>query len=59
MLWLSRRRGERIIITTPEGRRIVIERGQRFGDKVRIGIEADREVVVVREELEQRNEATT
>ena len=47
MLWLSRRNGQKIIVTTPEGRRIEITRGERFGGKVRIGIKADSDVAIL------------
>ena len=52
MLILARKRGERIRILTPEGRVIWIvlveSRGQNFA---RIGVEADKDVEIAREEV--------
>ena len=52
MLVLSRRLNERIEIETPEGRKItvvVVDLDRR--GKVRIGIQADRDVAIFRQEL--------
>lgn len=50
MLVLSRKEGEQIVI----GDNIVVTITQIRGDKVRVGIEAPREVTVLRKELEGR-----
>jgi len=56
MLILSRKKDERIVIPS-HGIEIVVTRIEQ--DKVRIGIEADRDVVILREELltDRRNAA--
>ncbi len=51
MLVLSRREGERIRI----GDSVVITVVRMAGDKVRIGIEAPSDVLVLRDELESRS----
>ena len=51
-LMLTRRDGQRVVITTPEGRRITVEVNRHLG-QVRMRIEADREVQILREELTQ------
>lgn len=51
MLVLSRREGEKIRI----GDSVVITVVRASGDKVRIGIEAPADMLVLREELEPRN----
>jgi sRNA-binding carbon storage regulator CsrA len=49
---LTRRDGQRVVITTPEGRRITVEVNlNRHLGQVRMRIEADREVQILREEL--------
>lgn len=53
MLVLSRREGERIRI----GDSIVVTVVRMSGDKVRIGIEAPSDVLVLRDELESRKPA--
>jgi carbon storage regulator len=54
MLVLSRRRGERIVITTPEGRQIVVEMVESNDHKARLGLQADADVVIHREEVYDR-----
>lgn len=54
MLVLSRRESERIRL----GSSIVVTVVRVSGDKVRLGIEAPRDVLVLREELEPHGEAT-
>jgi carbon storage regulator CsrA len=54
MLVLSRYRDEKIILTTPEGRRIVLTVVGVMWDRVRIGVEADRDITVDREEIDVR-----
>lgn len=55
MLVLTRRVGEKIIITTPSGERIVVSVAQMGREgKVRLGIEANREVMIHREEIQQK-----
>lgn len=55
MLVLSRREGERIRI----GDSIVITVVRQVGDKVRIGIDAPPDMLVLREELEKRVPSVT
>jgi len=58
MLVLSRTKNERIIIIQPDGSEIEVIVLACHGGKVRIGIEADRDVVVLRGELaDQSREA--
>lgn len=52
MLVLSRKRDEKIVVTTPEGRRIVFTIVAIRGDMVRTGWEADDDVTVHREEVQ-------
>jgi carbon storage regulator len=53
MLVLSRHEGERIIL----GDSIVVTVVKLAGDRVRLGIEAPSDVLVLREELERREAA--
>jgi carbon storage regulator len=53
MLVLSRKVGERLFI----GDNVVITITEIRGDKVRIGVEAPRDVRVLRQELKDENEA--
>jgi carbon storage regulator len=55
MLVLSRKEGERLVI----GERIVITVVELDGGRVRIGIEAPREINIRREELRPLQEATS
>lgn len=55
MLVLGRKENEKIKCTTPEGRIIVITVGQIRGKSVRIGIEADKEVSIIRTEIEEND----
>jgi carbon storage regulator len=57
MLVLSRKLGQRIVITTPEGREVFVSVEKIGLDTVRIGIDAEREVSVHREEIAQQIEA--
>jgi carbon storage regulator CsrA len=57
MLVLSRHQNESIIITTPEGRRIVVTVVDTRIDKARIGIAADAEVIIHRSEVQDRIDA--
>ena len=52
MLVLSRRRGEKIIITTPGGVRVVVIVIAIRGDNVRMGFEAPDDVSIHREEVQ-------
>jgi len=54
MLVLSRKVGETIVITAPDGTQIVLMLVEVRGDKVRIGIAAPRTYTVYREEIQQR-----
>lgn len=49
MLVLGRKTDERIFLTMPDGRNITIVVTEIHPDKVRIGIEAPRDVVIVRD----------
>ena len=51
MLVLSRALNEVIVIRTPEGRVIRVQYVDRKGIKIRLGIEADRDVQIDREEI--------
>lgn len=51
MLVCSRKTNERMVITTPEGRLIRMTIVELRGDKVRVGFEADRDVVIDRQEI--------
>ncbi len=51
MLVLSRKRDEKILITLPDGRLVEIMVVDIQGDKVRLGIEAPKEVPVHRQEV--------
>lgn len=52
-LVLSRNVGETVVITTPEGRRIVVRLVRRDHGKTSLAFECDREVVIERGELER------
>jgi carbon storage regulator CsrA len=56
MLVLSRKKDERVIIRTPEGREIVVTVVECClkGNKVRLGFSADRDVQIYRDELRAR-----
>jgi carbon storage regulator CsrA len=54
MLVLSRKIGERTVITTPDGYRIVMTLVDiRNGDKARMGWDADTAVTIDREEVDE------
>jgi len=53
MLVLSRQRDEDVIITTPEGREIVVTVVEVRGEKVRLGLVADKEVAIHRREVKE------
>ena len=54
MLVLSRKVGETVIITAPDGTSLVVMLVEVRGDKVRIGIEAPKSYAVNREEIQAR-----
>ncbi len=57
MLVLTRRRGENLILTVPPSnlpRQIVVGVAAIERGRVKIGIQADRDVAIVREELAQQ-----
>ncbi len=54
MLVLSRKVGETVIITAPDGTSLVVMLVEVRGDKVRIGIAAPKSYAVNREEIQQR-----
>ena len=60
MLVLTRRDGEAIVITTPAGERITVTILSASRDKVRVGVEAPRAVIVDRGEVDvvKRGERT-
>lgn len=57
MLVLSRHRDESIIIRVPGGHEIKMQIVDIRGDKVRLGIEAPKEVTVHREEVQRAIDA--
>lgn len=59
MLVLSRKVAERILITSPEGVQISLMVVEVRGDKVRIGIDAPREWIVHREEVQRVIDSNT
>jgi carbon storage regulator len=54
MLVLSRHRGENVILTLPDGRRMTVGVVDIRGDKVRIGFHCPPDVAVHREEVQRR-----
>ncbi len=52
MLILSRNERQRVTITTPEGRKIVVILVEGRPRYARLGFEADQDVTIMREELE-------
>ena len=54
MLVLSRKVGETVIVTAPDGTSLVVMLVAVRGDKVRIGIAAPTSYAVNREEIQQR-----
>ena len=54
MLVLSRKVGETIVITAPDGTQIVLMLVEVRGDKARIGIAAPKSYAVNREEIQQK-----
>lgn len=52
MLVLSRRLGEQIVITTPEGRKIEVTVVDIGREKIRLGVQADKEVTIHRREVQ-------
>ncbi len=54
MLCLKRSVGEAVICRTPDGTEIRVEVIEIRGDKVRLGVEAPREVTVHREEIQAK-----
>ncbi len=54
MLVLSRKVGETIIVTAPDGTSLVVMLVEVRGDKTRIGIAAPKSYAINREEIQQR-----
>ena len=54
MLVLSRKVGEAVIITAPDGTQIVLMMVEVRGDKTRIGIAAPTTYTIYREEIQSR-----
>ncbi len=53
MLVLSRSKSERIILTLPDGSTVAIIVASINGNRVKLGIEAPKEVKIIREELDK------
>lgn len=53
MLVLNRQRDERIVITTPQGQRIIVMVTDIRGDQVRLGVSAPADVRIDRWEIDQ------
>jgi carbon storage regulator len=53
MLVVSRRRDETVVVTLPDGNRIVFSVVDIRGDKVRLGIEAPKSIPVHRGEIQE------
>lgn len=51
MLVLSRKKDQKIMITTPSGEEIMVMIVEIRGDKVRLGVKCARDIVVDREEV--------
>lgn len=60
MLVLTRKFGEKVYITTPEGKKIALTicgiQGFGKNGRVKLGIDADRDYIIAREELIDRQE---
>jgi len=54
MLALSRRSGEEIVLTLPNGERIAVKVFRILNDKVRIAIDAPGDVQINRDDVQQR-----
>lgn len=59
MLVLSRKKSEAVVVTLEDGRQIVLKIVDIRGDKVRVGIEADRSIRVNRSEIESKQQETS
>ena len=57
MLVLSRKVNERIICTAPSGEQVKVMVVGVYGDKVKLGIDAPRDVTIYREEIQRRVDA--
>jgi carbon storage regulator len=53
MLVLSRKKNETIVVTAPDGTRLVLTVVQIRGDKARIGIDAPKDYAVHRGEIQE------
>lgn len=52
MLKITRRSGEAVVLTLPDGRRVTVSVEEiRDGKKVRLGIQADRDVLIWRDDF--------
>lgn len=56
MLALTRRIGESVILTLPDGRRVEVTITDKSAGQVRLGIEAPKDVRIDRDEVFQRRE---
>ena len=59
MLILSQKPGEPIYLTLPDGRKVVLHLLAVGGDRVRIGIEAPRDVVILRDDAKKKEGSVT
>jgi carbon storage regulator len=59
MLVLTRRVGEAILLSLPDGQKIRILCVEMERKKVRIGVEAPKEINIIREELQKPDEQNT
>lgn len=51
MLVLSRKENESVIIKLPDGREVVVMLTAIRGDRVRLGFEAPKDIVILRQEV--------
>lgn len=54
MLWLKRRLGEAITITTPQGQKITVVLGETRGNQTDIGFDAPRDIAIVRDDAKNK-----
>ena len=59
MLCISRKVTESVIITAPDGTKMVVKILSRRGDKIRLGITAPRDYAVHREEVQAKIDEET
>lgn len=54
MLVLERKPTQRIILDLGDGREVVITYVERYGEKIRVGLDAPRSVTIFREEIRDK-----